>query len=67
MWIEAEDTPHKRMVDAYKLDTIYVTRKNSGNWAVVGTILDRDICIKAGFSCESDAVDFLVDLLGKLA
>lgn len=67
MWIEAEDNPHSRVVDAEKLDTMYVSRKGYGSWAVVGTILDRDILLKGGFSCEADALAFLADLVSKLS
>lgn len=64
MWIETEGS-HRMILDANKLDTIYVSYKGAGQYAVIGTIGSRDICIKV-LGTEKDATDFLEALKGKL-
>lgn len=64
MWIEA-DGPHKRLVNAAKLDTMYVTYKGSGNWSAIGTVGDRDIFLKM-FKSETEASGWLSTIRAKL-
>lgn len=64
MWIEA-DAKHWMIVDASKLDTLYINYRGPSSYAVVGTIGDRDLTIKL-FKTESDAVSFCVGLRAKL-
>lgn len=63
-WIEAEGR-HRRVVNAEKLETIYVTYKRPGVWGVVGTIGNSDILIHEYPSekAASDAVDALLRAL----
>lgn len=63
---EPVDFKHKKAVNANKLDTLYVEYKSNGNWAVIGTIGDRDILIKT-CACERDANDWMDALLKKLS
>lgn len=64
MWIEA-DSQHGKYVDAAKLDTIYVTYKGTGHYAVVGSIGDRDILLKVCGSGK-EAADFLLTIKARL-
>jgi hypothetical protein len=65
IWIEAEFA-HKKVINGTKLDSLYVQYKSNGNWAVLGTIGDRDILIKT-CACERDANDWLDALQKKLS
>lgn len=64
MWIEAESS-HGKIVDAAKLDTLYVVYKGQGNYAVVGTMGDRDILLKV-LATAKDAAEWLLTMKAKL-
>lgn len=64
MWIEAEDK-HYKIVDARKLDTMYICYRRSGEYAIIGVIANRDIALTTR-GTESDAEAFIKDLQEKL-
>ena len=64
MWIEAEHQ-HGRLVDAAKLDTIYIVYKGHASYAVVGTIGDRDIILKS-LPNAAAASEYLAAMKAKL-
>lgn len=64
MWISAESSLGM-IIDAAKLDTIYVKYKGNGNYAVVGTIGDRDLLLET-LSNQKEAVEYLGTLKAKL-
>lgn len=65
VWLEADDQ-HKRVINGSKLETLYIRYKSYGNWAVLGTIGDRDVHIKTCAN-EADAQEWLEMLLKKLS
>ena len=64
MWIEVEHS-HKQYVDAAKLDTVRV-EYTSGRYKVIGTIGDRDLCLKGGMLSSTDAYEFIDGLVKQL-
>lgn len=64
MWIEAE-SPNGKLVDAAKLDTIYVVYKGQSHYAVVGSIGDRDITLKI-LATGKEAAEWLLAMKAKL-
>lgn len=63
-WIYA-DGPHKRAVDASKLETLYIHNKGWKNWAIIGTIGSADIHISSHPN-EKEAEAALTTLLQSL-
>ncbi len=50
MWIEAEG-PHKRYVNTFAFDTLYIAYKGSGRYAICATVGSNDITIK---TCDTE-------------
>lgn len=64
-WIYAEGSKHKRAIDAAKLETLYISYKSYGNWAVVGSMGSNDITIST-HPTEREAEAALTTLLQSL-
>lgn len=65
MWIACEHQTYLALQIA-KCDTVYVIRKGSCNYAVIGTVGDRDILIKGGIASEKEAKEFAENLVNNL-
>lgn len=65
LWLEIEgrDT---HFIDITKLDSLRVVYQHTANYKIVGTMGDRDLCIKSGLGNASEARDFLIGLVSKI-
>lgn len=64
MWIKTDADP-ACYVDLSKLDTVYVNRRSSMNYAIIGRVVDRDIFITTRKN-QREAEDYLEEVMKKV-
>lgn len=64
MWIKTDADP-ACYVDLSKLDTVYVNRRGSMNYAIIGRIVDRDVFLTTRQN-QREAEEYLEEVMKKV-
>jgi hypothetical protein len=65
MWIAIEGV-HAHYADVAKMHRLQVVHVGAGNYKVVGSVGDVDVCIKSGIPNAKDADEFLHDFVKQI-